>query len=71
MSVHYILRLKKEVAFASQSPWFELQVRTMTEHTWGEIEHVLGYKPEKGTSFTIQKQFHIISKLLGAVDEHF
>ncbi len=70
VSVHYILRLKNNL-IPSESLWFELQVRTMTEHTWGEIEHVLGYKPEKSTSFTIQRQFQILSKLLGAVDELF
>ena len=69
VSVHYVLRLKTSPV--TETPWFELQVRTMTEHTWGEIEHVLGYKPEKSTSFTIQKQFQIISKLLGAIDELF
>lgn len=71
VSVHYILRLKNSVIPVAEPPWFELQVRTMTEHTWGEIEHVLGYKPEKSNSFTIQRQFQILSKLLGAVDELF
>lgn len=46
-------------------------MRTLTEHTWGEIEHILGYKPNKRTSFAVKKQFQIISKLLEAIDEHF
>ena len=70
-SLHYILRLKKSVVPIEQRPWFELQVRTLTEHTWGEIEHVLGYKPNKRTSFAVRRQFQIISKLLEAIDEHF
>ena len=36
-----------------------------------QVEHVLGYKPEKSTSFAIRRQFQIISQQLGAIDEHF
>jgi putative GTP pyrophosphokinase len=70
-SIHYILRLKNSSLPRSERPWFELQLRTITEHTWGEIEHVLGYKPDKRTSFAVRKQFQIIGKLLEAIDEHF
>jgi putative GTP pyrophosphokinase len=70
-SIHYILRLKDSEVPVDQRPWFELQVRTLVEDAWGEIEHVLGYKPEKRTSFAVRRQFQIISKQLGAIDEHF
>lgn len=70
-SLHYILRLRQSAVPIEVRPWFELQVRTLTEHTWGEIEHILGYKPDKRTSFAVKKQFQIISKLLEAIDEHF
>jgi len=70
-SIHYVLRLKTSEVPIEQRPWFELQVRTLTEDTWGEVEHLLGYKPEKRTSFAVRKQFQIISKLLAAIDEHF
>ncbi len=70
-SIHYILRLKNSEIGVDQRPWFELQVRTLVEDAWGEIEHVLGYKPEKRTSFAVKRQFQIISKQLAAVDEHF
>jgi putative GTP pyrophosphokinase len=70
-SIHYILRLKDSRVPLEDRPWFELQVRTLTEDTWGEVEHLLGYKPGKRTTFAVRKQFQIISKLLGAIDEHF
>lgn len=70
-SIHYIIRLKDSEIPEHQRPWFELQVRTLVEDVWGEIEHVLGYKPEKSASFTVKRQFQIISKQLAAVDEHF
>jgi putative GTP pyrophosphokinase len=71
VSLHYILRLKNSAVPVADRPWFELQVRTITEDAWGEIEHLLGYKPGKSTSFAVRRQFQIISKLLEAVDEHF
>ncbi len=70
-SIHYVLRLKKSVLPEEDRPWFELQLRTVTEDTWAEVEHVLGYKPNKQTSVQVKKQFQIISNLLSAIDEHF
>jgi len=70
-SIHYVVRLKNSVVPIENRPWFELQVRTLTEDIWGEVEHLLGYKPDKRTSFAVRKQFQIISKLLAAIDEHF
>ena len=43
-SIHYILRFKSEEISPENRPWFEIQVRTLAEHVWGEIEHILGYK---------------------------
>ena len=70
-SVHYIMRLRDSRVPIEDRPWFEVQVRTITEHAWGEVEHVLGYKPEKRTSFAVRRQFQIIGKQLAAIDEHF
>ena len=70
-SLHYILRFTTGIAEEDERPWFELQVRTLAEDTWGEIEHILGYKPEKGTSFSVKRQFWILSQQLIAIDEHF
>jgi hypothetical protein len=46
-------------------------VRTITEHVWAELHHILGYKPDKRTSFAVKKTFQIISSQLNAIDEHF
>jgi GTP pyrophosphokinase len=70
-SIHYLLRLREGAEGAEENPCFELQLRTLSEDIWGEIEHVLGYKPEKRTSFAVRKQFKIISRELEALDEHF
>jgi ppGpp synthetase/RelA/SpoT-type nucleotidyltranferase len=70
-SLHYILRFTRAASDECERPWFELQVRTLAEDAWGEIEHILGYKPEKGTSFAVKRQFWILSQQLIAIDEHF
>jgi len=70
-SIHYILRLRESSVPKEKRPWFELQVRTLAEHVWGEIEHILGYKPDKRTSLAVRQQFQIISSQLTAIDEHF
>ncbi len=70
-SIHYILRLCDSRIELSQRPWFELQVRTLAEDVWGEVEHIIGYKPDKKTSFAVKNQFYVISRELSAIDEHF
>lgn len=70
-SIHYLLRFKPGILDGDHSPIIEIQVRTLTLDTWGEIEHVLGYKPHKRTSFAVQKQFQIIASQLAAIDQHF
>lgn len=70
-SIHYLLRLRNTEMPDDELPWFELQVRTIVEDAWSEIEHILGYKPGKRTSFAVRKQFKIIGAELGAIDEHF
>jgi len=70
-AIHYVIKFKDSKVDAEKRPWFEVQLRTLTEHVWGEIEHLLGYKPEKNPSAAIKKQFQIISKQLCAIDEHF
>jgi putative GTP pyrophosphokinase len=70
-SLHYTVRFRPTTLFQHPRPWFELQVRTLAEDVWGEIEHILGYKPNKRTSFAVRRQFRIIASELTAIDEHF
>lgn len=70
-SLHYIVRFKEEALVDAPRPWFELQVRTLVEDAWSEIEHILGYKPGKDTTLAVKKRFRIIANELTAIDEHF
>lgn len=69
-SVHYRCQLDGKSKSSNSAP-FELQVRTLTEDVWGEIEHILGYKAEKDTALEVRREFQILSKQLGAIDEQF
>lgn len=71
-SIHYKVRLRNTNVPARKRPWFELQLRTLAEHCWGEIEHLLGYKPTRGgIPPATRRHFQIISAQLHAIDEHF
>ena len=50
-SIHYVLQLKQEYSEGHSSPWFELQLRTLTQDLWAEVEHLLGYKYRTSTRF--------------------
>ena len=70
-SIHYAVRLRPQALGGNESPLMEIQLRTVTLDTWGEIEHVLGYKPNKRTSFAVQAQFGVIASLLASIDQLF
>lgn len=70
-SVHYTVRLRRSSVPEPDRPWFELQVRTLAQELWSEIEHHLGYKPGKAASIAARRQLQILSQHLSAIDEHF
>lgn len=70
-SLHYVVRLKLRSSENIENPWFELQTRTMLEEVWGEVEHQVAYKPDTRTSFSVKRQFKVISEHLSALDGHF
>jgi ppGpp synthetase/RelA/SpoT-type nucleotidyltranferase len=70
-SLHYRCRLRRSEVPLEQRPLFEIQVRTLAEHTWAEIHHLIGYKREKETSVEVEEETRIISSHLKVIDEHF
>ena len=62
-SLHYVARFKESALPTAQARiWFEVQVRTVAEELWGEIEHHIGYKAEQRTAFSVQRQFRVIRR---------
>lgn len=73
LSLHKICSLKKSDEYPDDyCSWrFEIQIRTVLQHTWAEIEHDLGYKSEFGVPRHLRREFSRIAGLLEIADEQF
>lgn len=75
-SLHFIAsfnpvrsKLKEYRSFAKMR--FEIQIRSILQHAWAEIEHDLGYKSSKGVPAIIRRQFARVAGLLELADSEF
>jgi putative GTP pyrophosphokinase len=59
-SVHYVVRPNRESYVCC-----EIQVRSLFEEIWGEIDHQLNY-PDPTSVKSCQEQLRVLSKLVGA-----
>lgn len=59
-SVHYVVKPRADSPITC-----EIQVRTLFEEAWGEIDHLLNY-PTKTASLACREQIRVLSKLVGA-----
>lgn len=59
-SIHYVVKPNKE-SFVT----CEIQVRTLFEETWGEIDHTINY-PHPTTSIACKEQIKVLAKLVNA-----
>jgi ppGpp synthetase/RelA/SpoT-type nucleotidyltranferase len=72
-SVHLIVRLKterfeyREIA----TEWFEIQVRSILEHAWAEIEHEVVYKSKILYPDSIKRSFAMLAGVLELLDNQF
>lgn len=70
-SIHYMAKLKNSAIKLEDRPVFEIQVRTLAQELWSELEHVLSYKPETRPHFSAKRRFQILSRQVSVIDEHF
>ncbi len=70
-SIHYMVRLKESSILSDERPVFEIQVRTLAQELWSELEHVLSYKPETRPNFSAKRRFQILSREVSVIDENF
>lgn len=75
-SVHYILQLndhKKELSeYADYKDIkFEIQIRSILQHSWAEIEHDLGYKSFTEIPQKAKRTFYRVAALLEQADIEF
>lgn len=70
-SLHYICRLPSVDGALPATACFEIQVRTMLEHTWAEIEHDLGYKATEEIPLAVRRRLGRLAGLLELADQEF
>ncbi|WP_224364853.1 GTP pyrophosphokinase [Hyalangium versicolor] len=72
-SLHYICHPPPELlALHAEWDWpFEIQIRTILQHAWAEIEHDLGYKSPESVPLPIRRRFSRLAGLLEIADSEF
>ncbi|MGJ0204811.1 hypothetical protein NHL51_11750 [Leucobacter sp. gxy201] len=76
LSSHLILRLNEGRARLPEwapfsERYFEIQVRSLLQHTWAEIEHDLGYKSSVTVPSKLKRRFARVAGLLELADAEF
>lgn len=72
-SLHYVFPFGGAEGAAGVPPEarFEVQVRTVVQHAWAEVEHDLGYKSLDAVPEAIRRRFSRVASLLEIADEEF
>ena len=75
-SVHYLIRLKESRICLSEYSIFkeriaEIQVRTILQHAWAEIEHDIEYKSSSIIPKAIKRRFMALAGMLEIGDREF
>lgn len=76
LSLHYVLMLNSERTKLLEYKQFtgikfEIQIRSILQHTWAEIEHDIGYKSKAEVPRDIRRQFSRLAGLLEIADDEF
>lgn len=76
MGVHYVVQPSPELRPFSdlgliECPKFEIQIRSILQHAWAEIEHDLGYKNRAAVPRAVSRRFYRLAGLLEMADEEF
>jgi ppGpp synthetase/RelA/SpoT-type nucleotidyltranferase len=76
LSLHYVVSLKKACTKPSEYRRFrklkaEIQIRSILQHAWAEIEHDMGYKSKHAIPIHMRRRFSRLSGLLELADHEF
>jgi len=75
-SIHYLVRLKENRWKLLEYSRFrnlaaEIQIRTILQHAWAEIEHDIQYKAAETIPSTIRRRFMSLAGMLEIADKEF
>ena len=75
-SVHYVVSLNKERLKLTEYKdfkkiKFEIQIRSILQHSWAEIEHDIGYKGASEIPSSAKRTFYRVAALLEQADIEF
>ncbi|MEV7097565.1 hypothetical protein AB0M80_32410 [Amycolatopsis sp. NPDC051045] len=76
LSVHYIVEVSKgRSSLIEYSKFagikFEIQIRSILQHAWAEIEHDIGYKVNETLPRNLRRRFSRLAGLLEVADSEF
>jgi ppGpp synthetase/RelA/SpoT-type nucleotidyltranferase len=76
LSLHYVCTLADKRARLTEYAAYkecvcEIQVRSILQHAWAEIEHDLGYKAVQGIPRLMRRRFSRLAGLLEVADDEF
>ena len=73
LSLHYICSLPTDKGYPESLTKirFEIQIRSILQHAWAQINHDMGYKIEFGVPRKVVREFARLSGLLELADEEF
>ena len=76
LSVHFVVKLTQSRLNLAEYRRFsqcqaEIQVRSILQHAWAEIEHGLGYKPDGTIPPLIRRRFSRLAGILEIADDEF
>lgn len=75
-SVHYLVRLRDNRTSLLEYRRFEglvgeIQVRTILQHAWAEIEHDIEYKGSDSVAVSVRRRFMAVAGMLEIADREF
>jgi len=70
-SLHYVFEIGGTAPVLPADARAEIQVRTLLEHTWAEIEHDLGYKAPGAVPAPIRRRLSRLAGMLELADREF
>ena len=75
-SIHYVAKLSESRTRHEENKryvgkFFEIQVRTILQHAWAEIQHDEMYKNSEKLDAELKRRFYLVSSILETADNEF